>query len=63
MRLKKYILQKIVMNDGVMSHAQLKQIIKSYNGSGPDAEKYAQNAMANLQLAMNNQGVLYFYEK
>lgn len=48
---------------GTISLLQLKMIIKAYNGSGPEAEKYAINALKNLELALANKGTLYFYEK
>lgn len=48
---------------GVLSDQELNKIIYSYNGSGKNAEKYANNAMLNLNLAKKKEGVLYFYEK
>ncbi|MBN6076939.1 hypothetical protein HYE59_08210 [Aggregatibacter actinomycetemcomitans] len=48
---------------GELSNEELRLIIKAYNGSGPAADKYAQNAMANLDLAIHKKGNLYFYER
>lgn len=49
--------------NGTLSHEDLKKIIKAYNGKGKEAEKYAENAMANLKLGIQKKGNLYFYEK
>lgn len=48
---------------GILSDQELNKIIYSYNGSGKNAEKYAQAAMNNLILAKQGGGNLYFYEK
>ena len=61
----RYLIDRELGNcyNGTMTTEQLKTIIKAYNGSGPEAEKYANNALKNLELALTNKGTLYFYEK
>jgi hypothetical protein len=48
---------------GPLTLEQTERIIASYNGSGPDAEKYARDAMTTLQSAADGTKPLYFYEK
>ncbi|WP_312057095.1 hypothetical protein [Acinetobacter courvalinii] len=61
----RYLIDRELGNcfNGAMTTEQLKKVIKAYNGSGPEAEKYANNALANLNLAITGKGTLYFYEK
>ncbi len=49
--------------NGIMSYENLHKVIAAYNGPGSASKKYADNAMANLNLAMTGKGALYFYEK
>jgi len=49
--------------NGTMSYSDLHKVIAAYNGSGIEAKKYADNAIANLNLAISGKGTLYFYEK
>lgn len=50
-------------HDGPITFSQLRAVIKSYNGSGAMAEKYADDAMKLLQGAVNGSAKLYFYEE
>ncbi|MGE3109757.1 MAG: hypothetical protein AB7G11_06695 [Phycisphaerales bacterium] len=50
-------------HSGALSREQLERVIKSYNGSGPKAEKYAKDAIALLADANAGKATLYFYEK
>ncbi len=49
--------------NGMMTDDNLRLIIENYNGSGPQAIRYAEVAMGNLEMAKKGKGVLYFYEK
>ena len=48
---------------GNLTPEQLKSVIGAYNGSGPLAEKYANDAMALLERAKSGAASLYFYER
>ncbi len=50
-------------HSGALTTAQLKKVVASYNGSGPLAEKYANDAMKLLDAAKAGSAWLYFYEK
>lgn len=50
-------------HNGPITMSQLRSVIKAYNGSGPMAEKYADDAMKLLQGAINGSAKLYFYEE
>ncbi len=50
-------------HNGVITMSQLREVIKSYNGSGSLAEKYADDAMRTLQDAIAGTATLYFYEE
>jgi hypothetical protein len=47
---------------GELSLDQVKRVFKAYNGSGAEAEKYSNDAMAKLQKAATGQGTMYFYQ-
>ena len=46
--------------NGTLSYDDLKKVIKAYNGKGKDAEKYAENAMANLNLGIQKKEIFIF---
>ena len=48
---------------GPLSDDEIKAVFRAYNGSGPLAEKYAEDAMARLSAAKNGTGPLYFFER
>lgn len=50
-------------HNGPITMSQLRAVIKAYNGSGPMAEKYADDAMKLLQGAISGSAKLYFYEE
>ena len=47
---------------GPLTKEQIERIAAAYNGSGPMAEKYGQDAMLVLQKAESGETPLYFYE-
>ncbi|MEQ9667686.1 DUF4280 domain-containing protein [Coleofasciculus sp. G2-EDA-02] len=50
-------------HSGALTPEQLRSVIAAYNGTGPLAEKYADDAMELLNNAANGNATLYFYEK
>ncbi len=50
-------------HNGALSLEQLRSAIRAYNGSGPKADKYADDAMNLLDRAQAGTATLYFYEK
>jgi len=50
-------------HNGPITMAQLRAVIKGYNGSGAMAEKYADDAMKTLNGAIVGTSKLYFYEE
>lgn len=42
--------------NGIMSYDNLHKVIAAYNGPGGASKKYADHAMANLNLAMTGKG-------
>lgn len=49
--------------EGELSYEDLYTILRAYNGPGDSSIRYAQDAINNLMLAINKDGVLFFYEK
>ena len=52
-----------VCHDGALTLEQLRSVIAAYNGSGPLADKYANDAMKTLHDAANGNATLYFYQQ
>ncbi|ARU56845.1 hypothetical protein OLMES_2797 [Oleiphilus messinensis] len=50
-------------HNGALTMDQLREVIKAYNGSGPMADKYADDAMKTLKGASTGASTLYFYEQ
>lgn len=49
--------------DGVLTEEQTRDVFRAYNGSGPLAEQYADDANGLLQGALAGDETLYFYER